>query len=187
MLDFSEIKLGSVVNYENQPCVIVKCEFLRMQQRKPVKKCVMKNLTNGRSLDYSFKSGESVEEADLRREKANFMYEANGELSFMVESTFETIELSQNMLGDKKDYLKEGLEVLIVYFNDKPIAIELPVKISFKIIQADPPVKGNSSGGVTKDAIIETGKKIRVPLFISEGEEVIINTTEDEYVGRLIS
>lgn len=184
MLDFSEIKLGKVVNYENQPCVIIKCDFLRMQQRKPVKKCILKNLVTGRNTEYSFKSGEAVEEADLRREKANFMYRTGNELSFMLESTYETLELSAEILGDKVDYLKEGLDVIIQYFNDAPISVDLPIKISYKVIEADPGVKGNSSSNVMKDAKIETGKMVRVPLFIEEGEMIVINTVEDEYVGR---
>lgn len=184
MLDFSEIKLGKVVNFENQPCVITKCDFLRMQQRKPVKKCIMKNLVSGRSVEYSFKSGETVEEADLRREKANFMYRSGEELSFMLETTFETVELSAAIMSDKVGYLKESLEVFIIYFNDNPISVDIPTKIAYKIIEADPGVKGNSSSSVTKDAIIETGKTIRVPLFIEPGQSVVMNTVEDEYVGR---
>ncbi|GAB4144503.1 MAG: elongation factor P [Patescibacteria group bacterium] len=155
-----------------------------MQQRKPVKKCILKNLVTGRSTEYSFKSGESVEEADLRRDKASFMYKSGEDLSFMVESTFETIELPEEMLGDKAGYLKEGLDVFILYFNDQPISVDLPIKISYKVIEADPGIKGNSSSNVMKDAVIETGKTVRVPLFIEPGENIVINTVEDEYVGR---
>jgi elongation factor P len=184
MLDFSEIKLGKVVNFENNPCVIIKCDFLRMQQRKPVKKCILKNLVTGRNTEYSFKSGEGVEEADLRREKANFMYRTGNELSFMIESNYETLDLPAEILGDKADYLKDGLDVIVQYFNDAPISVDIPVKIAYKIIEADPGVKGNSSSNVMKDAKIETGKMVRVPLFIEAGESVIINTIEDEYVSR---
>jgi len=184
MLDFSEIKLGKVVNFENNPCVIIKCDFLRMQQRKPVKKCILKNLVNGRNTEYSFKSGEGVEEADLRREKANFMYRTGDQLSLMIESTYETVDLPVEIMGDKADYMKDGLDVIVQYFNDAPISIDIPVKIAYKIIEADPGVKGNSSSNVMKDAKIETGKMVRVPLFIEAGESVVFNTIEDEYVGR---
>ena len=184
MLDFSEIKLGKVVNFENQPCVIIKCDFLRMQQRKPVKKCILKNLVTGRNTEYSFKSGEGVEEADLRREKAQFMYRTGDDLSFMIDSTYETLDLNAEVLGDKVDYLKDGLDVIIQYFNDAPISVDLPIKIAYKVIEADPAVKGNSSSNVMKDAKIETGKMVRVPMFIEEGESILINTVEDEYLGR---
>jgi elongation factor P len=184
MLDFSEIKLGSVVSFNNAPCVIVKCEFLRMQQRKPVKKCILKNLITGSNTEYSFKSGESVEEADLRREPASFMYKNSDTLSFMLSISYETIDIPLSMLGDKSDYLKEGLEVLIVYFNDAPISVDLPIKVSYTITHTAPVVKGNSVSDVSKEAVIETGKTVRVPAFIKEGEKVVINTVEDEYVSR---
>jgi elongation factor P len=184
MLDFSEIKLGKVVQYNGQPCVITKCDFLRMQMRKPVKKCILKNLITGNNVDYSFKSGEAVEEADLKREPATFLYQTGNELSFLISSSYETVEVSADVLGDKISYLREGQEVIILYFNDNPISVDLPVKISFKVIQTDEVAKGNTVNGVQKEATIETGRIVRVPSFIKQGEKVIINTIEDEYVER---
>ncbi len=184
MLNFPDIKLGKVVNFNGQPSVIIKCDFLRMQQRKPVKKCVLKNLVSGGNLEYSFKSGEAVEEADLRREPASFMYKTGEELSFMLSNSYETIELPASMLGDKVDYLKDGLDVFLQYFNDNPISIDLPIKISYKIIETSNVEKGNTVSGVLKEAKIETGKMVRVPAFIKTGESVIINTVEDEYSER---
>ena len=183
-MDFSDIKLGSVIVYNNQPCVIIKCEFLRMQQRKPVKKCILKNLISGNNDHYSFKSGETVEEADLRRDKATYMYDSGGMLAFMHSDTYETLELPRDMMGDKADYLKEGLEVNVVYFNDNPISIELPIKVAYTVQKTAPAAKGNTVNNITKDAVLETGKTIKVPAFITTGEQVVVNTVEDEYVER---
>lgn len=183
-MDFSNIKLGSVVVYNRQPCVIIKCEFLRMQANKPVKKCVLKNLVTGANDHYSFKSGETVEEADLRRDKATFMYDTGEMFAFMDSETYETLELSQELLADKADYLKEGLEVNIVYFNDSPISVELPIKIAYEVVNTAPAAKGNTVNNITKDAEIETGKVVKVPAFISNGERIVINTVEDAYVER---
>jgi len=156
-----------------------------MQQRKPVKKCVLKNLVTNNNIEYNFKSGESVEEADLRKVPATFMYISGDTVSFMLIDTFETIELPLEMLGGKEGYLKDGLEVNILYFNDRPIAVELPVKISFLVINTAEVVdKGNTSGNVYKDAILETGITVKVPTFIKTGDRVIFNTVEDEYVSR---
>ncbi|MEM1312090.1 MAG: elongation factor P [Patescibacteria group bacterium] len=184
MLDFSEIKLGKVVQYNNQPCVITKCDFLRMQQRKPVKKCILKNLITGNNVEYSFKSGEAVEEADLKREPATFLYQTGNNLNFLVSATYETVEIDSQIMSDKADYLSEGQEVVIQYFNDDPISVDLPVKISFKIMQTDEVAKGNTVNNVLKEATIETGKIVRVPSFIKVGEKVVINTVEDSYVER---
>lgn len=183
-MDFSDIKLGSVVVYNNQPCVIMKCDFLRMQQRKPVKKCVLKNLITGSNDHYSFKSGESVEEADLRKDKATFMYASGDMLAFLHTDSYETIEIAREILDSKADYLKEGLEVTIVYFNDEPISVELPIKAVYTIAHTSPASKGNSVNNITKDAELESGKIIKVPAFITTGEQIVVNTVEDEYVER---
>jgi len=184
MLNFPDIKLGSVVSFNNQPCVITSCEFLRMQQRKPVKKCKMKNLITGSNQEYSFKSGEAIEEADLRREPATFMYSDSDTISFMLTNSYETVDLPKEILGDKTGYIKESLEVNIMYFNDAPISVDLPIKISYKIIHTTESARGNTVSDVLKEATIETGKVVRVPNFIKEGEKVMINTVEDEYVSR---
>jgi elongation factor P len=184
MLQFSDIKLGQVVNFNGNPCVITSCQFSRKQQRKPVKVCKLKNLVNGSSLEYSFKSGESVEEADLKKERATFMYKNGDTISFMVSSTYETVDLDAGILDDKVGYLKDEMEVTLVYFNDGVISIELPIKVSYTIIETSDVVKGNTVSDVDKEATIETGKVVRVPGFIKNGEKVLINTIEDEYAGR---
>ena len=184
MLQFPQIKLGSIINYNDAPCVVTKCDFVKMNRGKPVKQCTLKNLLTENSFNYSFKSGESVEEADMRKEAATFLYDSGDTLSFMVSSTYETLDIQREMLGDKAGYLKEGLEVLIMFYNDNPISVDLPIKISFVITKTSPAVKGNTVNNITKEATIETGKIIKVPAFISEGEKVLVNTIEDEYVER---
>jgi elongation factor P len=187
MLDFSDIKLGKVIIFNNQPCVVIRCDFSKVTKLKPVKKCIMKSLTTGNNLNYTYKSGESVEEADLKREAATFMYKTDDQLSFMLTDSYETIEISDEMLSDKIGYLKEGLDVFINYFNDNPISVDMPIKIPFEVTQtADDVAKGNTSGGVLKPAILETGREIMVPAFIKTGEKILVNTVEDEYVERYL-
>ncbi len=184
MLDFSDIKLGKVIIFQDKPCVVTACYFSKVTKGKPTKKCKIKNLITGLSMDYTFKAGERIEEADLRKEKANYLYASDGSLSFMTVESYETVEIEAEMLGGKEGYLKDGLEVLIVYFNDNPITVDLPIKVSYKIIQTSDAIKGNSVSDIEKDAIIETGLTVKVPAFIKEGEFVLINTVEDEYAGR---
>lgn len=184
MLNFPDIKLGSVITYNNNPYVITKCDFCKMQMAKPTKKCNLKSLVDGCVIPYTFKSGEAVEEADLRREPASFMYRNGEELSFMLTNNFETVDINVEMLGGKEDYLKDGLEVMIIYFNDLPISVELPIKISYLVTQTDEIAKGNSVSDVMKDATIETGKVVKVQSFIKIGEKILMNTVEDECVGR---
>lgn len=184
MIDFSEISLGKVIVYNDKPCVITKCDFSRMQQRKPVKKCTLKNLMTGNSYDYSFKSGESVEEADMEKVLATFIYKTNDSVNFMRSDTYESIDVNIDLLSDKVDYLKEGLEMTLLFFNGEIISVELPVKVSYKIVETNEVEKGNTVQGVLKDAVIETGKVVKVPSFIKVGEKVIINTVENQYTER---
>jgi elongation factor P len=184
MLDFTDIKAGKIITYNGSPCVITKCDFLRMQMRKPVKKCTMRNLVTGAMLDYSFKSGEALEEADIKRDKATFTYINGDMMSFMTSDTYETVEISVDMLEGKTGYLREGLEVVIINFNDQPISVELPIKVTLTVTYTTDVVKGSTVGDVNKDATMETGAVLKVPSFVKIGDRAIFNTEEDEYCGR---
>jgi elongation factor P len=184
MLDFTDLKLGKVINYNNAPCVIVKCQFIRKSMGKPVKKCTMKSLTTGSSTEYSFKAGESIEEADIRRERATYMYDAGDSLSFMLTDTYESVDINKEMLGGKEGYLTDGLRVEIIYFGEDAISVELPIKVTMTVKMTTDAAKGNTVSDVQKDATMETGVVLKVPNFIKIGERVNFNTVEDEYTGR---
>lgn len=184
MLGFTDIKAGKIITYNNFPCVITKCDFLKVQQSKPTKKCLMRNLSTGQVLEYNFKSGESVEEADIKRSKASYMYTSGDELSFMMSDTYETVEIAASMLEGKTGYLTEGLEVIVINFNEVPISIELPIKVTLTVVDTNDVSKGSTVSDVSKDATVETGAVVKVPSFIKVGDRVIFNTEEDEYAGR---
>jgi elongation factor P len=184
MLSFSEIKIGKVVIFNNKPCIVTKAELRSQPRLAAVKNVVLKDLITGQNYPKTFSASESVEEAELRRANATFLYESDGMLNLMTVDTYETVEIPKDIIGDKIGYLKEGLEVQIAFFNDNPITIDMPTKISYKVTQTAPAVRGNTTSNITKDAVIETGKTIKVPAFIVEGEKIIVNTVEDEYVGR---
>lgn len=184
MLSFSDIKMGKVVVYNDQPCVITKCDFLKMNRAKPSKKCILKSLTTGNNMEYNFKSGESIDEADIAKRKASFLYATGDSYSFMLDDTFETVEIDKEMLGGKEVYITEGLEVFVVYFQDAVISVDMPIKISLKVEHAPEVAKGNTVNSVMKDARLETGAIVKVPSFIKTGEQIIVNTVEDEYVER---
>lgn len=182
----NEIKVGLVVNYENEPYIVLTANFVRMQQRKPVMQTKMKHLITGKVLEYSFKPGDRVEEADLTRSKVNFLYKDGDQLNFMDNSSFEQFTLPATIVGDSVGFLKDGQEVDVLYYNDKPINIELPKKVDLKIIETEPGVKGDTAqGSVMKKAKLETGANINVPLFVKEGDIIRINTERGEYTERV--
>ncbi|MFA6322121.1 MAG: elongation factor P [Candidatus Buchananbacteria bacterium] len=182
----NDIKQGMTLIYNNEPHKVVLAKFVRMQQRKPVMQTKLRNLITGKTVEYNFKPGERIETGDLSYAKVNFLYAANDEYSFMDNSTYEQISFKKDQLGDQVKYLKEGCEVNLTSFNEKPINIELPPKMDFKITSAPEAVKGDSSSGrVMKTAEIETGYEVLVPLFVKEGDVVRINTETGEYVERV--
>jgi elongation factor P len=184
MLSFSEIKIGKVVLFNGKPCVVTKADLRSQPRLAAVKNAILKDLITGQNYPKTFSASESIEGADLRREKATFMYATGSDLSFMLSENYETVEIQKEMLGDQFGYLKDGLEVQINFFNDNPISVDIPVKVSYVVKEAAPAVRGNTSTNITKDAILETGKTIKVPGFIVQGEKIIVNTVEDEYLGR---
>ena len=118
------------------------------------------------------------------KQKMQFLYSTGTTYSFMNMETYEQVELDETSIANEVKFLKEGLEVYITFFESEMLGIELPEKIDYKITNTEPAVKGNTATNATKDAIIETGLLVRVPLFINEGEEIIVSTKDGKYVSR---
>jgi elongation factor P len=184
MLDFSEIKLGKIIEFNGKPFVVIKCDFLKMQQGKPVKKCSLRSLINKSVINYSFKSGETVSEAEINRKSATFMYADGEALFFMLTDNYETVEINSQVLGGKEVYLKPEQKITVLFYNDDPISVDMPVKVSLEVIQTDPVAKGNTVNNVMKDAKLETNLNIKVPAFINIGDKIIVNTQDNAYVER---
>lgn len=180
----NSIRAGLTILVEGEPYLVLESDFMRTAQRKPVMRTKLRNLLTGRVLEQSFKPGDKVEEADMSRIKANFLYADETHAHFMNQETFEQFDFPLNILGNKINYLKEGLEVNILNFNGNPISLELPAKIALRVVEAPPGVRGDTAGNVTKQIKLETGLIVNAPLFIKEGEQVIINTDTGQYVER---
>lgn len=184
MLNLNEIKNGKVLDVNNEPYVIVKTDHHKMGRGGAVLKVKLKNLITGNMLDKTFQGNDKAEEADTQRKKANFMYKDDMNAHLMDNDSYEQFELSLEAIGDKAKFLKDGTDVDVLYFDGKPVAIDLPVKMEFKVTEAPPGVKGNSAGNVSKRVIIETGVEISAPLFINEGDIIRVNTDTGEYAER---
>ena len=182
----NDIKKGMVINYEGQPCIVLEARFLRMQQRKPVMQTKLKNIITGKVVEYSFKAGETVTEADVERRKASYLYSENDKLFFMDQTTYDQFFFTKDTVGEHAQLLKEGQSVDVVLFNGNAVTVTLPPKVDLIVTQTTDAVKGNTaSGNVSKEATLETGFIIRVPLFIKEGDMIRISTDSFEYVERV--
>lgn len=182
----NDIKKGVVIVYQGEPCIVVEASFMRMQQRKPVMQTKLKSLRTGKVIEYSYKPGETVEEADIARKKASFLYVQDRQFYFMDQESYDQFFVNESEVGDGKKFLKEGQELEVLLYNDAFISVQLPKKIDLKVLEAGSAVKGDTvSGNVTKEVTLETGATIRAPLFVKEGDVVRINTDTGEYVERV--
>ncbi|MBU1163987.1 elongation factor P [Patescibacteria group bacterium] len=182
----NDIKAGLNIIHEGQPYTVMVANFVRMQQRKPVMQTKLKNLIDGKVLEITFKPGDKVEQADLSRSKVNFLYTDEQGSHFMDNESYEQFTLDKDIVEKKAKFLKEGAEVTVLNFNNKPVNIDLPIKMEFKVTSAPPGVKGNTAQGkVTKEVETETGMLLQAPLFIKENDIIKVNTDTGEYVERV--
>lgn len=185
MLSINDLRAGAYLVYNGDPYVVLKHSFIKMAQSRGIMRTTLKNLKTGKVLEETFKGQEKLEEADIRKSKANYLYREGDQFFFMDSSTYDQFFVTAEQLGDKKDYLKENLEVEVLNFNDAPIGIDLPKKIELKVTMTAPGVRGDTAqGSVMKPATLETGVEINVPLFIKQDEIVVVNTETGDYVGK---
>jgi len=180
----NSIRVGLNILVNDEPYQVLEASFMRTAQRKPVMRTKLRHLLNGKVLEQSFKPGDKVEEADMARVRANFLYADDVQCHFMNQETFEQFDFSREALGDKVGFLKDGVEVNILNFNGSPVNVELPKKVTVKVVETPPGVKGDTATGGTKQAKLETGISINVPLFIKNDEMIIVNTETGDYVER---
>ncbi len=171
--------------HDGQPFVVIKTDFIKMAQSKGIMRTTMRNLITGNVLKMTYKGGETVEEADISRSKANYLYADPDNLYFMDSKSYEQFFIPILALSDKAKYLTENLEVDVLLFNENPVGIDLPKKVVLKVIQTETGVRGDTAqGAVLKPATLETGAEIQVPLFVKTGDSLRINTETGEYVER---
>lgn len=181
----NSIKTGITILRDGEPYEVLEARFIRMQQRKPVMQTKLRHLGTQKILEYSFKPGETVEEADVEKRKASLLYTDSKGLHFMDQTTFEEFTYASDKLNFRAKLLKDGTEVTVVLLGERILALELPKKVELTVTNAPPGVRGDSAqGSVTKIAETETGYNVNVPLFINEGDVIRINTDTGEYVER---
>lgn len=184
MLTMSDLKLGTVVTLNNQPYVVTFTQHIKVARSGATLRTKLKNLLDGSTLEKSFSGGDKVEEADIVRRSASYLYPQNDTRVFMDAENFEQYEFSNDTLGEIIHYLTEGLMVDVILYNGNAVSVELPKKITLTVDSTPPGIKGDTAGSATKVAILETGLEIRVPLFIKNGDIIRINTETGEYVER---
>jgi elongation factor P len=161
-------------------------EFLHVKPGKgsAFVRTTLKNVQTGKVLERTFRAGEMVPQATLEKSVMQHTYKDGDDYVFMEMETYEEDRLTAAQIGDRVKYLKDGMEVSVVRWGKQILGVELPNSVTLEVIQADPGVKGDTATGGSKPAIVETGAQIMVPLFISVGEKIKIDTRDDSYQGR---
>lgn len=192
MLSYNEIKERKYIVLDGQPYEVLSSHVFRKQQRKPVNQTKLRNLITGSVRAETFHSTDSVEEADLDRKKIKYLFNKPNRQNNTVEYWFCDIkdssnrfELSENIVGDSMKFIKGNSEIDSLLFDDEIIGIKIPIKVELKVKEAPPAVKGNTATGANKQITLETGLVVNAPIFINEGDVVVINTEKSEYVERV--
>ena len=180
----SELKKGMMVKDGADFLYVIDMEHRTPGNLRAIYQATLKNLLTGKMVNKRYSPGDSVEKADLESKKVQYLYKDHEGCHFMDMTTYEGITLGEDLAGQSKDYLKEHLEVAILYYEHRPITLELPVSIALKITESAPGIRGDTSGKAMKTATLETGLKVNVPLFIEEGEIVLVDTRTGQYLGR---
>lgn len=186
MLNYNDLRQGVIFILDGEPYQVLEFHFLRMQQRKPVAQTKIKNLINNKVLDKTFHQNETFQEAEIKKEKVKFIYAHRDKFVFCYENNpSERFELPPEQIGESVKFLKPNSIVEAQIFNGRIVNIILPIKMDFEVVEAPPSIKGNTAQGGTKQATIETGAKINVPLFIEQGDIIRINTQTGDYSERV--
>lgn len=184
LIDINDIKNGMTIILDGQLYQIV--DFLHVKPGKgsAFMKMKLKNLRAGTTLEKTVNTNIKVEKANITKKPVTYLYSTGNSYVFMDMNTYEQIELDAKQIEEESKYLKENLEVELVYYNDELIGINLPDKIDYKVVSTMDAVKGNTTTNAQKDAELENGLVVKVPLFINNDDQIIISTQDGKYVSR---
>lgn len=189
MIPTTALKKGLKIELEGKPYVILQSNHTNPGKGSAFVKVRIRNLETGAVLERTFKSGvdTGLEVPNLDEKEMEYMYSDNEGFNFMDQETYETIHLTFDQVGESKDFLQESIRLFVLYYNNKPISIELPNFVNLKVVETDPGLKGDTASGGMKKAIMETGAQINVPLFVKQDEVLKIDTRNYEYIERVKS
>ena len=170
---------------EGDPCSILENEFVKPGKGQAFNRVKFRNLKSGRVWERTFKSGESLEAADVMESDMEYLYTDGEFWHFMVQDTFEQYAADEKAIGDAKQWITDGDVCQITLFNNSPLLVEPPNFVELEITETDPGVKGDTASGGVKPATLSTGAVVRVPLFVDQGEVIKVDTRSKEYVSRV--
>ena len=184
MVSSNDFRNNMTITYEGDAWQIIEFQHVKPGKGAAFVRTKMRNLWTGAVIEKSFNPTERFENAMIDRREMNYLYETDGQYTFMDNETFEQLELSKDQLGDALNFLMENMTVKVVIYEGRILGVELPNTVEMKVVETDPGIRGDTATGGSKPAKMETGYVVRVPLFINEGDTLRIDTRSGDYIER---
>lgn len=185
MISVTELRSGRTFEENGEPFVVLKYEHLKMGRGTANIKVKARNLKTGAVIEKTYISGARVQEISTVKRKLQYLYHDKDNFYFMDPKTFEQFQISKDIISEQAPYLSEQAEVDVLFWSEEPLAVKLPPKMEFKIEETGPGVRGDSATNIFKPAVLDNGLKLKVPLFINQGEKILVDTRTGEYVERV--
>ncbi len=185
MISTGDLKRGLTIEFEGQPCSLIEWQHVKIGRGGAIVRMKLRNIRSGATFDRTCDAGDKFKRLELDRSTVTYQYQEGDQYHFMDTSTFEDIVLTEKQLGDAKNYLIDNLELDIVRYDDEPISVDLPEKLVLRVTYTEPGFKGDTATGGTKPATTETGLVVQVPLFLTTGDLIRVNTSSGAYVERV--
>lgn len=184
MISVTNLRSGACFTDGKDLFRVISYEHTKLGRGTATIKLKIKNLKSKIITEKTFISGAKVQEVNLDLKEAQYLYKTHNFI-FMDPLSFEQFELSSDQIGEFASFLKEGMKVKVLFYQNEPLTIELPIKLDFTVVETGPGIRGDSATNIFKDAILETGAKIKVPLFVKVGDRVLVDTRTGEYQERI--
>jgi elongation factor P len=185
MYETGDFKKGLKLMVEGKPYVIVDFQHVKPGKGNQFSRTKLRNMLTGQNLEVTFKSGEKFEVPNVENKEMTFLYKDDSGYNFMDQTSYEQITMSDEDLGESRFYLVENLKVVVLFYNEKAVAVDVPKAVNLKVAKSDPGIKGDRVSGATKPAEMESGLVVQVPLHINEGDVLRIDTQTGDYVERV--
>jgi elongation factor P len=180
----NELRPGNIIEHQGGLWAVVKTAHVKPGKGGAFAQVELKNVRDGRKLNERFRSADKVDRVRLDQKDQQFLYESDGKLVFMDAETYEQIEVPADILGDRRPFLQDGMTAKVEYYENEPLSVDIPEKVTCTIAETEPVVKGQTAANSYKPAVLDNGVRIMVPPFVGEGEAVIVSTTTLDYVER---
>ncbi|MBE3550827.1 MAG: Translation elongation factor P [Brockia lithotrophica] len=184
MISTNDFYTGAVVIWENDPWQVLEFMHVKPGKGSPFVRAKLKNLRTGNIRETTFRAGEKLPRADVRTREMQFLYASGDEYVFMDTETFEQVSIPRARLEHEVNFLKENLTVHVMFYGDEVLGVDLPQTVTLQVVETEPGIRGDTVSGATKPAKLETGYIVQVPLFVNQGDWIVVDTRSGEYVSR---